>query len=134
MGRESTMTTHITLYGIAHCDTVRKSCQWFASQGVAVTFHDFKKQGVPPEALAQWTQALGWQTLLNRRGTTWRQLPAEQQDQAQDDASARALMQAHPGLIKRPVAVCQQDDAPPRLTVGFAPQDWARWPGAQAAA
>ena len=110
----------ITLYGIPNCDTVKKSRAWLAERGQDAAFHDFKKHGVPPEALARWMQAAGWDKLLNRRGTTWRQLDAATQAGVVDAASAGALMQAHPSLIKRPVV-----DWGERITVGFDAHDWA---------
>ena len=110
----------ITLYGIPNCDTVKKSRAWLAERGQDAAFHDFKKHGVPPEALARWMQAAGWDKLLNRRGTTWRQLDAATQAGVVDAASAGALMQAHPSLIKRPVV-----DWGESITVGFDAHDWA---------
>ncbi|MEP6965003.1 MAG: ArsC family reductase [Polaromonas sp.] len=110
----------IILYGIANCDTVKKARAWLTEQGQAYEFHDFKKRGVPPEKLAQWTQALGWEKLLNRKGTTWRQLDAATQASVVDDASARALMLAHASVIKRPVVAWGHD-----TTVGFDPDAWA---------
>ena len=83
----------ITLYGIPNCDTVKKSRAWMTEHGLQYEFHDFKKQGVPAEQLAEWTQALGWQKLLNRQGTTWRKLDPDIQAAVQDDATARATMQ-----------------------------------------
>jgi len=64
----------LTLYGIANCDTVKKARAWLAGAGVEHRFHDYKKTGVPDEALARWIAALGWEALLNRQGTTWRKL------------------------------------------------------------
>ena len=81
---------------------------------------------VPPEHLALWVGQLGWEALLNRRGTTWRKLPPGEQARVQDAASAMALMQAHPSVIKRPVAEWPQG-GPPRATVGFDAALWAEW-------
>lgn len=111
----------ITVYGIANCDSVKKARAWLAAHGQAHTFHDFKKQGVPPDALTRWAQASSWETLLNRRGTTWRALDADSQAGAADAAGALWLMQAHPSLIKRPVV-----DWGNAITVGFDAPDWAR--------
>jgi Spx/MgsR family transcriptional regulator len=110
----------ITLYGIPNCDTVKKARAWLAGQGVACAFHDFKKQGVPPERLDGWMAAAGWQKLLNRQGTTWRKLDAETQARAGDAAGARALMLEQPSVIKRPV-VEWSDGA---VTVGFDADAW----------
>ncbi len=110
----------ITLYGIPNCDTVKKARAWLAEHAQAYTFHDFKKQGVPPESLALWVQAAGWEKLLNRKGTTWRQLDAATQAAVVDSASAQSLMRAHPSAIKRPVVEWDHG-----ITVGFEAADWA---------
>ncbi len=114
-------TTAPTLYGIPNCDTVKKARTWLADHGAPATLHDFKKQGVPADHLARWLDAAGWETVLNRRGTTWRQLSADEQAAVHDAASAAALLQRAPSAIKRPV-VEWPDGA---ITVGFAPDDWA---------
>ena len=95
----------ITLYGIPHCDTVKKSRAWLQARGIAHEFHDFKKAGVSPAALAAWISRLGWETLLNRQGSTWRRLDEATRAAVTDAASAQALMLAQPSLIKRPVVV-----------------------------
>jgi arsenate reductase len=104
----------ITLYGITSCDTVKKARAWLADQGVQYTFHDFKKQGVPPERLDAWLQEPGWENLLNRKGTTWRKLEPHVQAAVVDAASARDLMLAQPSVIRRPVI-----DWGESTTVGF---------------
>ena len=109
------------VYGIPNCDTVKKARAWLAERGVPYRFHDFKKQGVPPQHLARWQAAAGWDKVLNRQGTTWRKLPPEAQAAVTDAASAAALLQREPSAIKRPV-VEWPDGA---ITVGFAPDDWA---------
>jgi arsenate reductase (glutaredoxin) len=111
----------ITLYGIPHCDTVKKARAWLTEHGVEHRFHDFKKQGVPADRLEAWLQSAGWEKLLNRRGPTWRKLPPEVQAGVIDAASARAVMLAHSSVIKRPVV--EWSDG---LTVGFDAEDWAR--------
>ena len=108
------------VYGIPNCDTVKKARAWLAAHGQAYSFHDFKKQGVPPEALTRWVQAAGWEKLLNRRGTTWRALDPESQAAAIDAAGAQSLMLANPSLIKRPVV-----DWGGSITVGFEADAWA---------
>ena len=110
----------ITLYGIPNCDTVKKARAWLAGEGVGYTFHDFKKQGVPPERLDHWLATAGWQKLLNRQGTTWRKLDPAAQAQAGDEAGARALMLAQPSVIKRPVVEWDSK----AVTVGFDAADW----------
>jgi len=114
-------TPAITMYGIPHCDTVKKARLWLQDQGLACQFHDFKKDGVPPDALARWIQAVGWEVLLNRKGTTWRKLDAALQASVTDAASAAALMQAQASVIKRPVV--QWPDG--RISVGFTPERFA---------
>jgi Spx/MgsR family transcriptional regulator len=111
----------ITMYGIPNCDTVKKARAWLTAQGVAYTFHDFKKQGVPPDQLARWMDQAGWERLLNRKGTTWRKLDAAQQAGAADATGARALMLSQVSVIKRPVV-----DWGAEITVGF---DEAAWQG-----
>lgn len=110
----------IVLYGIPNCDTVKRARAWLAGQGHEAAFHDFKKAGVPPEALDRWIAALGWERLVNRQGTTWRKLDDATRAAVSDAASARALMLAQPSVIKRPVV-----DWGTALTVGF---DAAAWP------
>jgi Spx/MgsR family transcriptional regulator len=110
----------IILYGIPNCDTVKKARAWLTGQGLAYSFHDFKKAGVPPERLAAWEDALGWQKLLNRQGTTWRKLDADVQSGVTDAASAQALMRAQPSVIKRPVMEWGHD-----TSVGFDVEAWS---------
>lgn len=93
----------ITVYCIPNCDTVKRARTWLDTQGLAYQFHDFKKAGVPTEALAQWQAALGWEPLVNRSGTTWRKLDETTRAGVVDAASAAALMVAQPSVIKRPV-------------------------------
>lgn len=111
----------LTLYGIPNCDTVKKARAWLAGQGASVVFHDFKKQGVPAERLAAWVQALGWQALVNRQGTTWRKLDPAVKAAVVDAASAMALLREQASAIKRPVV--EWPDG--RVTVGFDAADWA---------
>ncbi len=111
----------LTVYGIPNCDTVKKARAWLDAQGLPHQFHDFKKAGVPSDRLAQWAQAVGWERLLNRQGTTWRKLEPAVQARAQDSAGAQALMREQPSLIKRPVV-----EWPDRTTVGFKAEDWEK--------
>ena len=112
----------VTLYGIPNCDTVKKARTWLTEHGKSHAFHDFKKHGVPPAELARWADAVGWESLLNRKGTTWRQLNSEAQLAVVDSASAQALMQAQTSVIKRPVV----DWGGGKFTVGFDPQVWKK--------
>jgi Spx/MgsR family transcriptional regulator len=108
------------LYGIPHCDTVKKARRWLDDHGVAYRFHDFRADGLDEKQLVRWTAQLGWETLLNRRGTTWRRLPEAQRDNITDAAGAIAAMLAHPSLIKRPVL-----DREGVLCIGFAADHYA---------
>ncbi|WP_019626434.1 arsenate reductase [Thioalkalivibrio sp. ALJT] len=94
--------SEVTLYGIANCDTVRKARRALDAAGVNVRFVDLRKDGLDPVRLQRWVEVAGWEALVNRRGTTWRQLP-EDERAGMDEGRAFALMQAHPTLIKRPV-------------------------------
>jgi Spx/MgsR family transcriptional regulator len=104
----------ITLYGIPNCDTVKRARAWLDARGVGYSFHDFKKQGVPPAGLARWIAAVGWEALVNRKGTTWRKLEAGERDAIVDAASASQALQSHASLIKRPVVEWAEG-----VTVGF---------------
>ncbi len=108
----------LTLYGIPNCDTVKKARTWLEGRGAAYTFHDYKKAGADPARLAAWCKAAGWETLLNRAGTTFKKLP--EADRADlDEARAIALMVANPSCIKRPVVEHAHG-----LLVGFKPEQW----------
>ncbi|WP_341704775.1 ArsC family reductase [Ferrovibrio sp.] len=92
----------ITIYGIKNCDTMKKAFTWLKDHGVAHDFHDYKAAGIDRDSLKAWCAALGWETVLNRAGTTFRKLP--EADRANlTEAKAIALMQAQPSMIKRPI-------------------------------
>ena len=109
----------LTIYGIKNCATMKKTFDWCAAHGVEFIFHDYKKQGADPARLAQWCQHLGWKSLLNTRGTTWRKLTHAQQEIATQE-QAVALMLEYPSLIKRPVV-----ETGAHLLVGFDLQTFA---------
>jgi Spx/MgsR family transcriptional regulator len=111
----SCATATTTVYGIPNCDSVKRARAQLAERGIAYSFHDFKKSGVPEHELAAWLQEAGWQTLLNRQGTTWRKLDEATRAAVVNDTSARALMLGQPSVIKRPVIRW----ADGRLTVGL---------------
>lgn len=113
----------ITLYGIANCDTVKKSRAWLTAHGLEHRFHDFKKLGVPQGALDLWLEQAGWEKLLNRQGTTWRKLDAAIQGTVHDAPSARTLMLEQPSIIKRPVVEWRQPGVL-HVTVGFDANQW----------
>lgn len=109
----------VQLYGIRNCDTMKKAWTWLDAHGVAYDFHDYKKDGVARETLEDWVDRLGWETLLNRAGTTFRKLP--EADRAELDAEkAIALMLAQPSMIKRPVLKVGE-----QIQVGFRPDAYA---------
>jgi Spx/MgsR family transcriptional regulator len=93
------------VHGIPNCDSVKKARAWFEARGIAYTFHDFRKHGIPEGALEAWCAAKGWQTVLNCKGTSWRQLDDAGRASVVDAASACVLMAIQPSLIKRPVVV-----------------------------
>ena len=106
----------VTIYGIKNCDTMKKARTWLDSKGVVYRFHDYKAEGIDEASLKRWVATLGWETVLNRAGTTFRALPAA--DKADLDAKkAIALMLAQPSMIKRPML--DRDGA---LTPGFKPE------------
>jgi arsenate reductase (glutaredoxin) len=93
----------VTLYGIPNCDTVKKARTWLDQNGVAYTFHDFKKAGLNQAHVGGWLKQVGWDVLVNRKGTTWRALSDDRKATVNDAASAAALMLESPSVIKRPV-------------------------------
>lgn len=109
------MAVPITMYGIKNCDTVKKARSWLGDEGVDYSFHDYKTAGIDRERLERWCKDLGWETLLNRAGTTFRKLP-DADKKVSDARKAVALMLAQPSMIKRPVL-----DLGGRLLVGFNP-------------
>ena len=109
----------ITIYGIKACDTMKKARAWLDGQGLAYAFHDYKTQGIDRARLEAWAGQVGWESLLNRAGTTFRKL-ADADKEGIDEAKAITLMLAHPSLIKRPVL--ETGDAP---IVGFKPELYA---------
>lgn len=105
----------VTIYGIRNCDTMKKARAWLDGHGVAYAFHDYKVTGIDPATLESWAKRVGWETLLNRAGTTFRKLP-EDDRQGLDEARAISLMASQPSMIKRPVLAVGD-----RLLVGFRP-------------
>ena len=98
------MTDAVTLFGIANCDTIKKAKTWLQDHQIEFQFHDYRKQGLESELLQTWISDLGWEALLNRRGTTWRQLAPEVKDNI-DTKLAIEIMLANPAIIKRPLLV-----------------------------
>ena len=116
----------VTIHGIRNCDTMKKARAWLDANGVAYSFHDYKASGIDRATLERWVGQVGWQTLLNRAGTTFRALPDAQKKDLDAD-KAVALMQAQPSLIKRPVLVQGGE-----ILVGFKPERYAQAFGVEA--
>jgi arsenate reductase len=112
------MGKNVTIYGIKNCDTMKKARAWLDGHGVAYDFHDYKSAGIAPGALEGWARAVGWETLLNRAGRTFRALPPKDQE-GLSAKKAIALMAAQPSMIKRPVL-----DVGGKLIVGFKPEQY----------
>jgi Spx/MgsR family transcriptional regulator len=103
----------IKMYGIPNCDTIKKARKWLEANDVGYEFHDYKKLGVPEADLKKWVKQLGWETILNRKGTTWRKLDDKTRTSVNETAAIK-LMLAQPSIIKRPVLIAGK-----RLIVGF---------------
>lgn len=110
----------ITIYGIKNCDTMKKARVWLDSHGVAYSFHDYKAEGIDKARLQRWAREVGWETLLNRAGTTFRKLD-DAAKEGLNESRAIALMLEQPSMIKRPVL-----DLGGRLVVGFKPEIYAK--------
>jgi len=110
----------ITIYGIKNCDTMKKARSWLDGHGVPYAFHDYKAEGIDRRRLEAWSKKAGWQVVLNRASTTFKDLP-EAQKQDLDESKAIGLMMAQPSMIKRPVL----DLGNGTLLVGFKPDIYA---------
>lgn len=111
----------VTIYGIPNCDTMKKARAWLADHGIEAYFHDYKKQGIARAKLEAWSRVVGWETLLNRAGTTFRKLD-DGDKEGIDQKKAIALMLAQPSLIKRPVLELGAEVP----LVGFKPEIYAK--------
>jgi len=114
------MAKAVTIYGIKNCDTMKKARAWLDKHGVAYDFHDYKTAGIARGELEGWTREVGWKTLLNRAGTTFRKLP-EKDKEGLSEKKAMALMLAEPSMIKRPVLAIGG-----KLLVGFTPEQYEK--------
>jgi arsenate reductase len=110
----------VTIYGIRNCDTMKKARTWLDARKIAYAFHDYKTQAITREQLKEWVRAVGWETLLNRAGTTFRKLSDNEKVNI-DERKAIALMAAQPSMTKRPVL-----DVNGELIVGFRPETYAK--------
>ena len=93
----------ITIYGIPNCDTVKKAQTWLKNNNIDFELHDYKKHGIEAEKLTEWLEVYDITKLINRAGSTWRQLTDEQKAEISDNSSAIELMMAKPSIIKRPL-------------------------------
>nr|MDT0250963.1 ArsC family reductase [Endozoicomonas sp.] len=109
----------LTIYGIPNCDTIKKARRWLDNVGIEYRFHDYRKNGLEPGILEAWTKELGWEALLNRRGTTWRKLPEEEKS-AINAERAITLMLEQPAMIRRPLL-----DTGSQKLLGFSEQEYS---------
>ena len=110
----------IIMYGIPNCDTMKKARRWLEANGIEYDFHDYKKLGVPEKNLKNWVKQTSWETILNKRGTTWRKLDDELKDNI-DEAAAIQVMLNNPSIIKRPVL-----ESGKLLLIGFNEEQYKR--------
>jgi arsenate reductase len=102
------------MYGVKNCDTIKKARSWLDDNGVAYTFHDYKKDGADEALVRSFIKQVGWEILVNKRGTTWRKLSKEQQESVNNENAAVKIMLQNPSIIKRPIL-----DLGKKLIVGF---------------
>lgn len=93
----------MTVYGIKNCNTVKAALDWLKSKKIEFEFHDYKSKGISADKLKDWSKQVGWETLVNKKGTTWRQLDDSEKLTVRDEASAIRLMQEKTSVIKRPL-------------------------------
>lgn len=105
----------LTMYGIKNCDTIKKARKYLEANGVAYQFHDYRVDGLDAALLQRFTDTLGWEALLNTRGTTWRKLDEETRSAVADAATAQKIMLEQPAMIKRPL-LCREDGS---MLLGF---------------
>ena len=108
----------IILYGISNCDTIKKAKAWLKDHGIDFVFHDYRKHGLAFGRLEELVDSLGWEAILNRRGTTWRALPDETRNNINRDNAIEAMLE-NPALIKRPILALNG-----KLHVGFSDQQY----------
>ena len=110
----------IKLYGIPNCDTIKKARKWLNDNNIDYEFYDYKKKGVPEKELKAWVKKLGWEVLLNKRGTTWQKLDDDTKSSV-NEKSAIKIMLENSSIIKRPVLSNEKE-----LIVGFSEKDYAQ--------
>ena len=109
----------ITMFGIPNCDTIKKAKKWLEAEGIEFEFHDYRKQGITAELVKSFCSELGWELVLNKRGTTYRQLSQEQKDTLTEE-KAVALLVEQPAMIKRPILKVDG-----KLHIGFKADQYA---------
>lgn len=107
------------VYGILNCNTVKKALDWLKLYNQDFEFHDYKKKGISEEKLHEWCHVVGWEKLVNKKGTTWRMLPRDQQQNIADEKAAIELMIKKPSVIKRPII-----ETGDKLIVGFDEEEY----------
>lgn len=105
----------LRVYGIKNCNTVKNALDWLKKNNIEYEFHDYKKEGVTDAKLKSWSKQVGWESLVNKRGTTWRQLDEATQEKVKSESSAIALMKEKTSVIKRPLI----EDGDNVITLGF---------------
>lgn len=110
----------ITVYGIPNCDSIKKARKWLKDNAIVYEFHDYKKMGVPEKELKIWVKQVGWEVLLNKRGTTWRKLDDRTRESV-NQSSAIQIMLDNPSIIKRPVLVKAK-----KVLVGFNKDEYVK--------
>lgn len=108
-----------TIYGIKNCDTMKKALRWLDEHQVSYQFHDYRKDGLAKEQLEAWIEQLGWEALVNKRGTTWRKLDADTQQAMNNELAVDVLLE-QPAMIKRPLL--EHNGA---ITLGFKADQYA---------
>lgn len=112
-----------TVYGIPNCNTVKKAKTWLDEKGIAYTFHDYKKKGITSEKINGWFQYFPWEKLVNKAGTTWKQLSDEEKASVIDEKSAAELMISKNSVIKRPLI---EDASGKAITIGFSESEFEK--------
>lgn len=110
------------VYGIKNCDTVKSAVEWLKKNKVAFEFHDYKSKGITESKLKEWAGQVGWETLVNKRGTTWRQLDEATQQLVTSEKAAIELMLEKTSVIKRPVL----EKNGKIISVGFSEDDYRK--------
>ena len=124
MARHFSYEFAMKLYGIPNCSTVRRARAWLEARDIPYEFHDFKKKGVPEDMLRELSRHLGWESLINRSGPTWRKFPDDRRAQVADFDSALGLMRENASVIKRPIL-----DRDGQYQVGFSEENYGAFFG-----